>query len=190
MHTRTRTNLGRGGSTSRRGFSLVELIVVMVLLAIVSGTAISAMSSTPQTRQRVGARLLVRDLIACRERAMSLGTPAWARFNLGAGSTVDYLSGSTWASATALSETGSGLPMRTRLDTASENSSLVGVRLGTVNGSSTTPYIMGFDWLGRPTDSSGTLLTSTVTVTVTVTGLNSASVVVQPNSGAVTYTLP
>ncbi|MBY0263723.1 MAG: prepilin-type N-terminal cleavage/methylation domain-containing protein [Phycisphaerales bacterium] len=180
---------GRGGGCPRRGFTLVELIVVMIIIAIISATAVSAMSSTPQTRQRVGARLLVRDLLAARERAMSLGTPAWVRVDL-TSELVEYLAGATYASALALSETGSGRPWRTRLHTSSDASSLVGVQLGTVNGSSSSPYIMGFDWLGRPTDSSGTLLTSAVTITVTVSGFSTASVVVQPNSGAVTYTLP
>jgi prepilin-type N-terminal cleavage/methylation domain-containing protein len=183
-------SINRGGILSRRGFTLVELIVVMLLIAIVGVTALTAMGSTPQTKQRVAVRMLARDLAFARERAMALGTPAWVRVNLSADS-VDYLAGATWASAIALTETGSGRPLRTRLDGTSDGMALDNVELGTVNGSFTPdPYILGFDWRGQPTNSAGAALASDVSITVTVPAFPTATVVVRAVTGTVTYTLP
>ena len=75
---RTRRAVRRGG------FSLIELIAVIVILAILSATAVPTLSAITVNRQRQAARQLLRDMTLARQWAVATGTRTWVIFDTGA----------------------------------------------------------------------------------------------------------
>ncbi|MDX2017958.1 MAG: type II secretion system protein [Planctomycetota bacterium] len=148
----------------RRGFTLVELIAVSVIIGLLSVTAMISMSSTASARERAAARHLARDLRFAREWAMTTGLQTWLSFSLSSHSwsvLVDsrFLPGRS--SALALTDPATGNAMVTRINV----DDYAGVRLMAVSvpgGGSE----FGFDWLGRSENTAGTALTSDVTITI------------------------
>lgn len=148
----------------RRGFTLVELLAVSVILGVLSVTAVIAMSSTTSARERAAARHLARDLRFAREWAMSTGLQTWLSFSLSSHSwsvLVDsrFLPGRS--SALALTDPATGNAMVTRINV----DDYAGVRIMSVSvpgGGSE----FGFDWLGRSENTAGAALSADVTVTV------------------------
>jgi prepilin-type N-terminal cleavage/methylation domain-containing protein len=185
MRTHGHRSRDRAG-TARRGFSLLELIVVIALLAVLGAAAVGTTSSTLRTRQRSAAQLLAGDLRYCRQRALATGRSTWAVFTLGS-STVLYsetISGVT----TAIAAPGTGRQLGTRLDAASDGGWYNGVKLGTFNGAATSPVTIGFDWRGRPVNNAGTPLTTAQTVTITAPGATAITLTLQPETAAVSIT--
>lgn len=146
---------------SGRGFSLVELIAVMVIVAILAVTASMSMSGVAGNRQAAAVRQMARDFLWLRERAMSRGVPTWATINA-ATDQYAFFDGLTaspgFASAVPATD-----PATARAFVQSLNAGdFAGVDLV-----STTQATIGFDTRGRPVDSSGVLFSSALTVTVT-----------------------
>lgn len=67
----------RGG-----GFTLVEMVAVLVLVAIIAVVAVPSVNSFGDTRAAMAARQLQRDLTFARQRAIATGTKTWVSFNL------------------------------------------------------------------------------------------------------------
>jgi prepilin-type N-terminal cleavage/methylation domain-containing protein len=182
-----------------RGFTLLEIIVVIVIVAIVGSAAIVSTGSTYRTRQRAATRELAAELIYMRERALATGRAHWARYDLTT-HTVTYLhcvSGvaSTSAAATAYTDPTTGSQMTTVLNSASsQGQNWDGVRISSVNGSGASPQWIGFDWLGRTLDSAGALRTTAAGLTVTASkggfGNPATTITVEAETGAVSTTLP
>lgn len=167
-------------SAPRRGFTLIELIVVITLMAVISATAIASMSNLANSRQRATARQLARDLNYARERAIATGVRSWVSFNTGAGSyriRAENTASPGLASALNITDPATGGAFVVMLNSAASS----GVTLTSVSVPGGGSDI-GFDWMGRPQDSSGVQLTSNATITLTGGG----TVTVASNVGIAT----
>lgn len=171
------------------GFSLVELIVVMVIIGIVSGVAIGSSGPSRQVRHRAGAHMIVKDFLLARERAIATGATQWIRMD--PSDFIEYLQGSTLAAATPLIDSTTGTALRTNLGAQSTSGAFVGVDFSAWNGATISSAVsFGFDWLGRPVNSSGANLTTASTLTVTASGFSTITITVAPDSGSVSAVYP
>ncbi len=73
----TGTNLGRRSGFRVGGFTLMELLAVLVLLAIISAVVVPTLSSVGATRQAAAASRLLRDVQLARQRAVARGVRTW-----------------------------------------------------------------------------------------------------------------
>ena len=167
----------------RGGFTLVELIVVIVLVGILSAVATPTLAGLGTTRARYATRVLFKDLTFARERAISTGTRSFVVF-APAGETYTLLAEDSTnpgrANAVILTEAATGRPF-VRTFGAGEF-----VTVDLVSASFDGAAEVGFDWNGQPLNSSQTTLTTTGTVTINGGNL----VQVQSGGGLVTCTTP
>lgn len=161
------------------GFTLPEMIVVMIITAILAVTAAPSILNLGTSRCSAAARQLVRDLTFARQRSIATGTRHWIVFNT---------STQTWsilaenpaspgrAGATALTDlaTGSAFAQRLNFD------AFLGVSMTSVNIGSGSE--VGFDWRGKPLNSSEADLASDGTVSLT----GSSTVTINANTGYAT----
>ena len=167
------------------GFSLIELVAVMVVVGIVSATAVVSLSSTTGNRATMAAKQLQRDMTFARQRAVATGTRSWIEFN-----TTNH----TWtvrvedpaspgrATATVLTDPATGSDFVQTLDA----NQFMGVQLTAVN--IDAEDWIGFDWLGRPLDKTGEATPLTAAGTVTLTGGH--QVTVEKDTGHIAYVSP
>ncbi|MCU0688761.1 MAG: GspH/FimT family pseudopilin [Phycisphaerales bacterium] len=162
-----------------RGFSLVELIAVMVVLAVLSAVAASRIAVIPSSRGSMAAQLLMRDLAFARDMAVSTGRVHWIEFDLG-GQRYTMLAeptvGGGWVSRLAVVDPGTGRSFQRNLN----RDELAGVTIT----SSTLPAgnAVGFNRLGRPVTNLGASVTSDSTIQLT--GNRVVNVIV--STGAIT----
>ena len=168
------------------GFSLVELIAVMVVIGILAGTAIVSMSSTTGNRPAMAAKQLLRDLTFARQRSVATGTRSWVDFD-----TVSH----TWtvlaeppdttparSNAAILTDPATHAPFVQELDTGP----FIAVQLTSVDFD--TEDWIGFDWLGRPLKKTAETTPLTANGTVQLTGGH--TVTVNKDTGHITYAGP
>ncbi|MFN8815369.1 MAG: Tfp pilus assembly protein FimT/FimU [bacterium] len=158
MHRQLTCHARHRSTVRTHGFTLIELVAVMVLIAIMSAVAVPSIANLPSMRAGAAARQLARDLIFARQQAMARGATVWVVFNT-TNEAYSILAESAASpglgNAVALTDPATGLPF-VQVFTSGEfaNVDLSWVIIG---GSAGTH--LGFDWLGRPVDSDGTLLT-------------------------------
>ncbi len=131
------------------GFTLLELVAVMVIVGILAGAAVVTLSTTTGNRSKMAADQLLRDLTFARQRAVATGTPSWVQFDTAADTwTVlaeDPVSvGTSWTDATTLTDPATGQPFVQSLGVAP----FIGVDLLTVGFDGNDK--VKFDWLGQP----------------------------------------
>ena len=146
------------------GFTLIELIAVMVIVAVLAAAAVPSLEAMGDTRSTMAARQLLRDITFARQRSVATGAPTWVVFDASA---------QTWsvlgedpaalgrAGASTLNDPATGRPFVQRLNTGS----LVGVRIVSVDFDTTAE--VGFDWLGRPLSGAESSLANPGVVTLT-----------------------
>jgi hypothetical protein len=155
----------------------------MLLIGIVGLGTIASMSAVPASRQHAAARQLQKDLAFARERSMATGTRHWVVFTTST-STYSILAEDPLnpgrAGATTMTDPATRAPFTVRLNI----NHTVGVTLtSAVFG---TDAEVGFDWLGRPTQTNGSLLASNGVVTLA----GGHQVIVQQATGTVTHDPP
>ncbi len=180
MLTHAVTTSNRARLAAGRGFSMVELIAVLVIVGIMAAVGAPAISYAQGSRQRVACRQVARDLNYARERAVATGTRTWVVFNASTDiytMLVEVPANPGRANAVALTDPATGKAFSQALNTGD----FAGVDLVSV--SSGTGSEVGFDWLGKPYDSTSTLLTSAATITLSA----GQSVTVEPGTGLARY---
>ena len=146
------------------GFTLVELIAVMLIVGVLAASAVPSLQKMASTQASMAAAKLLNDMTHARQLAVATGTRTWVVFDTSA---------ETW---TILSEDPSN-PGRSNavvINDAATGGTFVHT-LG--NGSFAGAQIIsaafdgnpevGFDWLGRPLNSAEGNLAAQGTVTLT-----------------------
>jgi type II secretory pathway pseudopilin PulG len=143
---------------------LIELIAVIVVLGILSAVAVPSLTSLGDTRERMAAHVLLRDLTFARQYAVATGTTTWVVFDASAETwqvlAEDPLSPGR-AGASVMTDPATGAPFERTLG-ADE---FVGV--GIVSAAFDGNDEIGFDWLGRPFNAAETALAAQGVVTLT-----------------------
>lgn len=169
---------GRAG-IARRGFSLIEIVVVMSVLGILAVVAVPNSCSVLSTRQKVAARMIAKDLGFARQHALATGRTVWVVFSA-SGDTYSLLeepAGSTGrGGAVALTDPATGAAFVQRLNV--NEFGAVDLTAASIGGGSE----VGFDWRGRPKTNDTTFLSSAGTVTI-----SGATISIEPETGLATW---
>src|SRR5262245_23115160 len=67
------------------GFTLIELITVVAIVAILAGVAVPILIGVSTARSAMAAKQVLRDMTFARQRAVATGAVSWVVFNAGAG---------------------------------------------------------------------------------------------------------
>ncbi len=124
----------------------------MVIIGIVSGTAVVSLSGTAGKRSAMAARQLQRDMTFARQRAVATGTRSWLELDTVAQTwtvRVEDTSSPGRASSLVLTDPATGGNFVQQLNAGT----FVGVTMTAVDFDSED--WIGFDWLGRPLDETG-----------------------------------
>jgi prepilin-type N-terminal cleavage/methylation domain-containing protein len=149
---------------TRPGFTLIEVIVVILMVAILSAVAVPRLANIGSSRAGVAARSIARDLTYARERAIATGTRTWVVFSPSTHSysvlSEDPANPGRIGATTLTDPNGTGKPFVQYLNTGE----YVGVTMSSaVFG---TGSEVGFDWVGKPYSNSSTALSANGTITL------------------------
>ncbi len=171
------------GASSPRAFTLIELVVVMLCLAIMSGVVASSMGGVPRQREATAARQMERDLGFARQRAVSTGLRTWIVFSPPSDIytvLTESLTTPGLANAITLTDPATTGPFIVRLGVDAYAG--VDMTAAAFDGAAS----IGFDYLGRPLSSGATSLVADGSVT-----LSGGSVVrVAAGTGRISCTTP
>jgi type II secretion system protein H len=156
-----------GSPTSRpvrTGFTMIEVLVVMVMIAIMAAVAIPKLGNVGSTRAAVAARMIARDLTYARERAIATGTRVWVVFNAGAQSySVMSENPSSPGRAGAFVMADPNLSGKNYIQYLNTGE-YAGVTMSSVNFDSNLE--VGFDWVGKPYNNASNPLAATGTISL------------------------
>lgn len=166
-----------------RAYTLVDVIGVMLLIGIVGLGTVASMSAVPTSRQHAAAKQIQQDLSFARERSMATGNRHWVVFST---STQAY----SILAEDPLNPGRAGAA--TMIDPATRSAFTIQLNLNHWTGVTLISAVfgsgseVGFDWLGRPTQTNGTLLAANGIVTIS----GGHQVIVQQGTGVVTHDPP
>lgn len=139
------------------GFSLIELIAIMLIIALLAGAAVPTLSTLSASRTGMAARQCLRDITFARQRAIATGVVHWVVFSTGSKTwsilQENYASPGR-AGASIITDLATGKPYTITLNTGD----YVGVNFTSVTFGAGTE--IGFNWLGKPYISDSTALAS------------------------------
>lgn len=142
-----RANVPLWVPASRRGFTLVELVAVMVIVVILAVTAAPAINSISETRRASAANQLLRDLTVARQHAQATGSTTWFVLNIASQQwtiLIEDVDNPGRVHAAPLMDPGTGRPYEQTLG----SETFAGAAIGSVNLDGQAE--VGFDWRGRP----------------------------------------
>lgn len=188
MHSQTRRarsthpHVGGRPARARCAFTMIELLAVLTVVAILSVAAIPAISRMGNSRERAATYALGRDLTYARQRAQATATNSWVVFDTK--ENIYSILAENPASpgrmnAATITDPATNAPYIQRLNV----NDYLGVTMETMEFSNSE---VGFDRLGRPLLTAGTVMTTTATVILTGGGVVSVSA----STGFVTITPP
>lgn len=165
------------------GFTLPELIAVLIVAAIVAAAAIPSLAGAGNARAGHAARLLLRDVTHAREHAIATAVPVWVVFDPAADSCAvlaEDPASPGRAGAAAITDPATGQPLARTLNTGE----FAGVGIDSaVFGPGPE---LGFDWLGRPLATGGAALAAQGLVVLT----GNHRLTVEPGGGLPAYAAP
>lgn len=162
----------------RRGFSLVELIAVTVILSILAASAIPALARIDALQRSSIASRLAEDLRVARARAMATGLPTFIRFNP-TGSATAWSIVRLPSSLHPFSSAVSVIDPTTGIASAGPSAGTTAITLTIERGSH-----IGFDARGRPIATDTTPVAANPTLLVD----QAANVLVTAGTGAIFVT--
>lgn len=148
-HSRSMRRIGSTRSRRLRGeggFTLVELIAIVVIVSILAGVAVPAMTNLDDSRGAAAGKQLLKDLTFARQRAVATGHRCWVVFDA---------PGDAWSilaedpqnpgrsSAASVTDLATG-----RAYDISLAQDFTGVTISSADFDGGDE--IGFDWLGRP----------------------------------------
>jgi len=161
------------------GFTLVEVIAVMVVLGIIALSVVPAMNSLGNSRSAGAARHMLADITYARQRALATGTTCWVIFDNGTWSVqVENPNAPGRANAVPVIDaaTGKAHSINPAVEYAASIASV----------SFDGQQRIGFDWMGKPLVDDDTPLA--VAGTVAIAG--GFQVIVQPETGFASFFSP
>jgi prepilin-type N-terminal cleavage/methylation domain-containing protein len=165
------------------GFSLVELVAVMIVASVLAIAALPIVSSLKGTRSKTATRQLYHDVCFARQRALATGVRSWIYFDTTAqrwSLLVETLANPGRTNAAALTDPVTGGAWVQQVGT----NAYAGVQVMSAVFDGGTK--IGFDWRGCPLNTSETPLAAQGTVRLTGgDGIN-----VEVGTGYVTLVLP
>ncbi|MCP3905443.1 MAG: prepilin-type N-terminal cleavage/methylation domain-containing protein [Planctomycetes bacterium] len=167
----------RGG-----GFTLIEAVSVMVILAILAAAAVPAISNFTDSRASAAGHMLLHDVTFARQHAVATGTITWVKFDAAA---------ETW---TLQAETGAAGKANavTMTDVATNANYVKTLMTGDFPDVQVVSAVfdggadIGFDWLGAPLTGDATTLAADGTVTLT----SSVTLTVEKGTGHAVFAAP
>ena len=177
------TDRGTRRSAGSGGFTLVELMAIIVMLSIVAAVAAARLSTIGNTRAAMAAKHLLRDVTFARQHAVATGTTTWVVFDAAA---------ETWtigaddpgdpgpAGAIPLRDPATGSTFVETLGTG------VFVDVTITSATFDAGENLGFDWLGMPLTNTATALVAQGSVVLT----GGYTVIVHQNTGFAEYVSP
>jgi len=134
------------------GFTLVELVSVLVILAVLAATAVPTLAALSTIRQGKAARLILRDVAFARERALATGRRSWIEFDVAdqiVSLTADDPQATGFDDSIAITDSGTGRAYTRAFGVGDLRDA------GFSDPDFNDDAVLGFDWLGRPIDRDG-----------------------------------
>lgn len=146
----------------RTAFTLIELLAVIVIVGIISATAVPAITSLGNTQRSAAVQQLIRDLTFARQHAQGTGTTVWVVFSIDSQQWQllrEDPNNPGRVNAAPMMNPATGSAYKTMLDTGSfASASLAVVNFG-------GGQEVGFDWMGKPLIGDDQMLTGEGLVT-------------------------
>jgi prepilin-type N-terminal cleavage/methylation domain-containing protein len=162
--------------SSRRGFTLIEILSVVVILGIASAIIVPQLGSRDDLRAAAAARALMGDLLYAQSRSIALGKMHYVQFGSNQYQVLDSMS-----PANVINNPVTQIPYTMTVGTG--NLTNVSVRTANFDGNNT----LAFDSMGVPyswSSSAGPVALSSGTVTFKA-GNNTKTITVSPYSGQI-----
>ena len=149
-----------------RGFTLIELVAVIVIVAILSGVAAASLGAVQDRRIAFALHETASDVTFARDRALATGCSMWVVFDVGADTYElrrDDMAAPGFANAKTIEDSMTGqLFIR---DIRDVHGNAVDLTEANFAGSA----IIGFDWMGRPILADGSPLPAAGSIAINVT---------------------
>lgn len=177
----SRLRVSASSSSSARGFTLIEILVVVVILGIASAVILPQMTSRDDQRVAAAARTLMADLLYAQSRSIAYQTRHYVQFNTATNS-WQVMVDSGGSPGAVITHPVNGVPYVITVGTGT----LAKVNLNSVSFDGNTT--VSFDPMGVPYSWSagGGNLALTAGSVVFKAGVNQLTVAVAPYSGEIT----